>query len=153
MTEQMEELSTTVDELVSAAVRVAVGEDAIADDAAPLRIVGASNDYNSRGRGSTMARRVLRDGVWKWLSAPASRGRFLAADRKDTQYGDAWVGEILASYTLGGRGTPRPETFLLVIGGEYKTTQLAFTRRRDGQYSVVLPGRDEKLVVSDPAWR
>ena len=74
------------------------------------RIRGALNDYNSRGRGSTMARRVLRDGTWDWVSAPASRGRHLAGDRRDVQWGDVYEGEIIAEYTLGSK-RPRPNSF------------------------------------------
>lgn len=137
------------------AIAIALGTEPIADDAAPIRVVGARNDYNSRGRGSTMARRVLRRGSWEWVSAPTSRGRFLSADRNDKQYGDVWIGEVLAQYTLGGRGRPAPEKFYLVEepdeNGKH-LQELTHVRRRDGRYTLTLPD-DQLLLVSDPAWR
>ena len=142
------------DERVSIANAIATGKEQIPPTAAPIRARGAANDYNAKGRGSTIARRVLRNGAWEWVSAPASRGRYLASDRKDTQYGNVWIGEVLATYTLGGRGKPEPDNFLLVLGSDDPMFhKLPHTLRRDGQYSLTLPGNDEPLLVTDPAWR
>ena len=139
-------------EAIRTATEVAMGRGTIADDAAPIRIRGAQNNYNARGSGSTMARRVLRDGEWKWVSAPASRARLRSGDRHDTQMGDVWVGEIVANYTLGARGTPTPDSFVLVIGGDDKPLQtVPHVKRRDGQYTLTFG--EETLVVSSPAWR
>jgi hypothetical protein len=139
------------------AIAIATGIAAIADDIAPLRIKGAWNDYNARGRGHTTARRVLRDGKWEWLSAPASRGRMRAADRNDMQYGNVWEGEIIAEHIIGARSC-EPEQFYLIVCGEdeklinNELTILKHHARRDGQFAVTLPD-DQTITVSNPAWR
>jgi hypothetical protein len=137
------------------AIERLTGKQAIPDDEAPIRIWGASNDYNARGHGVTEARRVLRNGTWQWFAPRASSGRLRASDRKDTQYGDVWLGELVAEYTLGKKN-PEPDMFLVVyVGddGETKRSVLKHTKRRDGQYSIVIPGVETPLVVADPAWR
>ena len=140
---------------VAAACRRARGEETIPGDEAPTWVVGAKNSYNARGNGSTMARRVLRDGAWTWLSAPASRGRYLSGDRHDVQSGDVWLGELVAEYTLGGRGTLTPNRWLLPCGMKEDKARMVpcdGTRRRDGQCTVTLPDGSD-IVVSDPSWR
>lgn len=145
--------SPTVGPITLHAIDVAMGREQIAADAPAIRVKGAANDYNSRGRGSTMARRVLRDGAWQWLSAPASKGRYTSSDRNDVQYGDAWEGEIIAEYTLGGRSAPKPNGWYIVKPHEKPLTIIqSATKRRDGQWALTLPN-GETLVVSDPAWR
>lgn len=98
---------------VERAWRIASGDASLAASDEAIEAWGASNDYNSKGNGSTTVRRVLRGGTWQWFSDPASRGRFLASDRKDTKYGSVYEGEVLAWYTLGEK-TPRPYHFGLV---------------------------------------
>ena len=142
------------DERVTVAVAAAIGQSPIPAEAPPIKIRGAANDYNARGRGSTMARRVLRNGGWEWVSAPASRGRDRADDRQDTQRGNVWPGEIVATYTLGGRGKPEPDNFALVLGaGKSVFHELPHTLRRDGQSALTLPAVSDPLLVPDPAWR
>lgn len=131
---------------------------AAADPASPsISIRGAANNYNSRGNGGTMARRVLRNGSWQWVSRPASRGRYLASDRHDAQYGDVYAGEIIAEYTLGGSSIP--DAWYLVYEREVKGTRktlftLTATKRRDGRWSLCRkPGDADIILVSDPYWR
>lgn len=121
-------------------------------DAPAIAHVGARNDYNARGRGSTTAWRVLRAGAttWSWLSAPASRGRFLAADRSDEQTGEAYEGDLLVKYTLGGRAAPQPERVRLV--SRRGALDLEHRTRRDGSLVVSSPALGEH-IVSSPMWR
>jgi hypothetical protein len=123
------------------------------------QIWGAKNSYNARGRGNTYVRRVYRDGRWQWFSPPASRGRFLAADRKDTKYGDVYIGDIIAEYTLGSR---TPDQWLLIVDGdgEWATwVSLDATKLRNGRWRVTVassPGKEDvpgELDVPDPYWR
>ena len=116
-------------------------------------IVGAANDYNARGRGSTMARRVLRKGAWEWVSAPASRGRVRADDRHNKTYGDVFEGEIVAEYTLG-LAKPKPEAFYIVRASNTKPclVNLEFTKTRSG-YKLRGAKSGKEIVVSDPTWK
>lgn len=137
-------------ESVSRAVAIANGTQAEDPGASALEIVGAENDYNARGRGNTTARRVWRGGDWQWVSAPASRGRFLASDRRDVKYGPVFEGEIVAEYILGG---PRkPEYWYLVVADECPLVPVEATQRRDGQWAVSL-AEGQTVVVSNPYWR
>lgn len=151
MSDSPKDTTPTLSPELVRAVDTATGRVAPADDARAIVIRGAWNDYNAKGRGSTTARRVLRDGVWKWVSAPASSGRFRAADRHDVRHGDVWVGEIVAQYTLGARRLA-PDYFYLVWEADKPLLPLEFVRRRDGQYGLTLPG-GEVIIITDPAWR
>ena len=135
----------------AAAWAIAVGATPPDPASASIRICGAENDYNARGRGSTMARRVLRGGQWAWVSAPASRGRLRASDRHDATCGDVYVGEIVAQYTLGGSSTP--DVWYLVYGSERPLHRLAATHRRDGRWDLTLDGAEGTVTVADPYWR
>lgn len=133
-----------------AAWAIARGETS-ADASAPgAEIIGARSDYNSRGRGSTMARRVYRDGAWSWVSEPAR-------DRRDTRYGNVWPGDIVAEYVLGGHRTPTD--WYLIIEGDKPRQKLDARLRRDGQYSLTVHSYDDaedvpgELVVPHPYWR
>lgn len=132
------------------AFEIATGVRKDASDEAQ-RILGAKNDYNSRGNGSTTARRVLRNGSWDWMSASASRGRSLASDRNDTQYGDVYEGEIVAGYTLGS-SRPTPDQFWLVINAERPLVKLAHQRIKSG-YRLTREKTGETIDVTDPTWR
>lgn len=118
-----------------------------------LSIIGSRNNYNSRGRGSTMAVRVLRSGAWVWVSRSASRGRMLASDRRDTQYGDVYEGEIVARYFLGRDGGL--DTFGIVLGAEQsdgvKWIKIESNRIRTGYRLTLTDGT--AIEVSDPTWR
>lgn len=113
-------------------------------------IIGASNDYNSRGRGSTMARRILRDGSWEWVSEPASRGRVNVSDRRDMKHGPAYEGEIVAEYILGS-SRPKPVGFYIVTRGE-KTLQCLPHKKVKSGYRLTLPS-GKTIDVSDPSWK
>ena len=117
-------------------------------------IRGAANDYNARGNGSTMVRRVYRAKEWVWVSKPASKGRYLASDRKDVERGPVYPGEIVAQYTLGGARSPE-RWWLTVADGEYPLIGLSGRHRRDGQYelSVDAAGYTGTVLVPDPYWR
>lgn len=130
------------------AFKIALGDTTIEADENAHEVRGAQNDYNAKGRGSTMARRVLRNGTWEWLSAPASRGRFLASDRKDTTYGEVYEGEIVAQYTLGG--DKRADKFFVVISAEKPLVEIDATKIKTG-YKLELGGM--RLDVSDPYWK
>lgn len=118
------------------------------------RIRGAANDYNSRGRGATMSRRVYRGGSWLWVSAPASRGRYLASDRRDVQYGDVYEGEIVAEYTLGQK-LPVPSRFWVVVlaDEQEKPLKLLSHIKIKSGYRLSMDGCEESLDVPDPSWR
>jgi hypothetical protein len=151
--EQARRAAATPVEEVSPAQRaweIATGARTDASDEGH-RILGAQNDYNSRGNGSTTARRVLRNGSWEWVSAPASRGRYLASDRKDTQYGDVYEGEIVAGYTLGS-SRPTPDAFWLVIDAEKPLVLLGYQKIKTG-YRLTRKKTGETIDVSDPTWR
>lgn len=115
-----------------------------------ISVRGAQNDYNSKGRGSTMARRVLRNNKWIWLSEPASRGRTLSADRNDTKYGDVYEGELVAEYTLGS-SRPTPEKFFIAAKEEKPLKLLDFAKLKTG-YRITLPS-GQTAVVDDPSWK
>jgi hypothetical protein len=135
------------------AVDIAAGRIPAPPEDKGVEVWGAKNDYNARGRGHTYVRRVLRGGRWEWVSPPASRGRFLAADRRDVQYGDVYLGEVIAEYTLGGNRQP-DKWFLVDPHDDYIWWALEGTRRRDGQWDLRLSGRQESiLTVPDPYWR
>ena len=116
-------------------------------------MIGARNNYNARGRGDTMARRVLRGGKWAWLSSPASQGRYCAADRRDTEYGDVYAGDVLATYTLG-QSRPVPDSWRLVcdtVKAADMVCDVAATKTKSG-YRLTLPS-GATVDVPDPAWR
>lgn len=128
---------------------VAKGEATAAEEA--IEITGARNDYNAKGRGSTMARRVLRNGSWEWVSKPASRGRYLAGDRKDATRGDVYEGEIIAEFTLGGSG--KPNCFMYASQRESAPLVIfeGFARTKEGFKLTAKNG--ESIMVSDPYWK
>ncbi len=113
-------------------------------------IRGAVNSYDSRGKGATMARRVFRGGAWTWVSRPAARERYLAADRWDTKYGDVWPGEIVAEYTLGGASTP--DAWHLVSDATPILVALEAQKTKAG-WVLSLPGHDGSVTLPDPYWR
>lgn len=129
-----------------------------APETAVGRVIGAQNDYNARGNGSTMARRVYRGGQWQWLSAPASRGRYLSADRNDTVEGDVWGGDVIATFTLGGRGEPTPDKWQIVRHVPDSEGRITFrvnaARLAGGGYRLTVATRPgESIDVPNPSWR
>lgn len=125
-------------------------------DETACAVRGAVNDYSARGKGTTMARRVFRSGAWAWVSAPASRGRYLASDRRDVKYGYVYEGEIVAEYTLG-EGS-EPDAWYVVTRNEKPLQKLAARKVRDGYYVLTALTKDGTLLpgevrVSSPYWR
>jgi len=123
------------------------------------KIWGAKNCYNARGKGDTYVRRVYRNGTWNWLSEPASRGRFLAADRHDVRYGYVYIGDVIAEYTLGSK---TPYAWKLVTGncdGVTKLANLNAVKLKQGKWRLrvaSIVGEEnipEYFDVSEPYWR
>lgn len=142
--------------IIDHAMKVARCEEAGIDEAV-AEIWGASNDYNAKGRGSTEARRVLRNGSWEWLSKPASRGRYLAGDRRDTTYGNVFEGEIVATFTLGGNRTPSGFSIVAKKGWsaekpDQAIMKLDFVATKSG-YRLTRSKTGETIEVSDPYWK
>ena len=145
------ESAATVGPRTAHAIAVLRAEATCQDTAIEVR--GAWNDYNSRGRGCTTARRVLRDGTWQWVSRPASRGRYLAGDRHDVQHGAVYEGEIVATYTLGRDGALDTMHLVRAISApDQKPLQPLPHVRIKGGYRLNLPD-GTTLDVSDPTWR
>jgi len=144
--------------------QIARGEAELPKDAPAIRIWGGMNNYNARGRGSTSARRAYDGRTWRWVAPPTSRGRFLAADRHDTTYGDVYPGEVVAEFRLGERGAPTPHGWYLVRAHPEKPLVLLHVIRKTHQGYVLSVSRkgvtpEESaqaygtIVVPDPAWR
>lgn len=142
-----------LDEADNAAWGVASGKSARPANSPSIRIVGAKNSYNAKGRGSTMARRVFSGGQWKWVSKPASKGRFLSGDRNDTQRGDVYAGDIVAEYTLGGSNVPS-SVYMVVDGDDGNLVELNVKRTAGGWVLAHPDDPDgDKITIPDGYWR
>jgi hypothetical protein len=69
------------------------------------------------------------------------------------QYGYVYVGDVIAEYTLGGHREP-DHWYMVDPHGDEVWWMLEGTRRRDGQWDLRMPGRQDLLLtVPDPYWR
>lgn len=138
-------------EAIITACSIATGERT--DPAATaIHVRAAKRDLNAKGNGPEWYRMVWRSGKWSYFSTnrmPA--GKFLAAERRVTLYGDAYAGEILAEHPRGGEVTqmwlvtdPHP--------GENSDTvtlrKIDHVRQRDG-LRVILP-TGASITLPDP---
>lgn len=128
--------------------RRARGLEAIPDEEAPISILGALCDYSARGsRRAHWFRLVCRAGSWSYLSAHLRPVSARASDRHQGSYGNAWAGELLAQHD---RGADIDHIWLVTTDPDNPLLQCEFSRRRDGQLSILLPDSGSPLVLPDP---
>jgi hypothetical protein len=148
-----------VPDAIHAACSMALGRSQPDQDALPVSLRAAWRSLTAMGSGEECYLRRFPAGgtAWEWLSSERlPRGTFYPADRCAQVEGEAFAGDLIATYcrvfSRGVRGRASLDRVQLVIDERKPLRLCAHSSRRDGRVEVTLPGGGTCIVPS-PDWR